>query len=41
MYENKIPAIVSKDNVFGIQFHPEKSGTDGMRILKNFEELIK
>jgi len=41
MYEKKIPAIISKGNVFGIQFHPEKSGTDGLRILKNFGELIK
>ena len=41
MYEKKIPAIVSKGNVYGVQFHPEKSGADGLRILKNFGELIK
>ena len=36
----KIPAIVSYDNVIGCQFHPEKSGTDGLYILKKFKELL-
>jgi glutamine amidotransferase len=36
LYEKKIPAIVSKDNIFGMQFHPEKSGEAGMKLLKNF-----
>ncbi|MBI6874679.1 imidazole glycerol phosphate synthase subunit HisH [Clostridium aciditolerans] len=30
------PAVVSKGNVFGLQFHPEKSGEPGMQMLKNF-----
>ncbi len=35
----KIAGIVQKDNFFGVQFHPEKSGDVGMQILKNFCEL--
>jgi glutamine amidotransferase len=40
MYEKKIPAIVSKGNIFGLQFHPEKSGDAGMKLLKNFAEVV-
>jgi len=39
--ENKIPGVVRCKNVMGAQFHPEKSGTVGLSILKNFGELIK
>ena len=39
-YEKKIPAIVRKDNVYGLQFHPEKSGEVGENILKAYKELI-
>lgn len=39
--ENKIPGVVRCNNVMGAQFHPEKSGTIGLAILKNFGELIK
>lgn len=31
-----IPASIQKDNIFGCQFHPEKSGKDGLLFLKNF-----
>lgn len=40
MYEKKIPAIVSKGNIFGMQFHPEKSGEFGMKLLKNFVGVV-
>jgi glutamine amidotransferase len=40
-YEVKVPGIVSKGNVFGLQFHPEKSGDIGLQMLKNFGEMIK
>ena len=34
-----IPAAVKKDNVTGLQFHPEKSGVIGLQILKDFSNL--
>lgn len=36
----KIPGIVRKNNVIGAQFHPEKSGEDGLKMLRNFKELV-
>ena len=39
-YEKKIPSIVRNDNVYGLQFHPEKSGEVGQNILKAYKELI-
>ena len=38
-YGAQITAAVAKDNVYGMQFHPEKSGNVGMNILKAFCEL--
>ena len=35
-YNVQVPAIVQKDNYFGTQFHPEKSGQVGSIMLKNF-----
>lgn len=40
-YGTTVTAMVAKDNVFGCQFHPEKSGDVGMTILKNFGALTK
>ena len=34
----KICAAVSKDNVYGCQFHPEKSGSVGLKIISGFLE---
>ena len=38
-YGCEVTASVWKENVYGTQFHPEKSGTAGLRILKNFLEV--
>ena len=40
-YSTYIHASVEKDNVFACQFHPEKSSTVGLQILKNFADLGK
>ena len=37
-YDKPLTAAVAKENVLGCQFHPEKSGDVGLRILKNFCE---
>ena len=38
-YGLEFSAIVRKDNVYGVQFHPEKSQESGMKMLKNFVQL--
>ena len=38
-YINSFSGALGRDNFFGTQFHPEKSGTVGAQILKNFLEL--
>ena len=40
-YNADIHASVEKDNIFGCQFHPEKSSTVGMHILQNFINVVK
>ena len=35
-YGIEFPSIINKENIFGTQFHPEKSSNAGIQILKNF-----
>ncbi len=40
-YGEKITGVVQNGNVFGTQFHPEKSGEVGLKMLENFWNLAK
>ena len=40
-YGVELPVAVEKGNVMAAQFHPEKSGTVGLQILKNFVEMVE
>ncbi len=40
-YHKTVPAIAGRKNVLGMQFHPEKSGELGMKLLKNYLDLAE
>lgn len=40
-YGVEVAAVVAKDNIYGTQFHPEKSGQKGLRILENFVRMVR
>lgn len=37
-YDGPYPSAVRRENFWGVQFHPEKSGPHGLQVLKNFAE---
>jgi len=38
-YGETIPGLVCRNNIYGTQFHPEKSGEIGLKVLRNFGAL--
>lgn len=40
-YGARVPAMVARGNLFGCQFHPEKSGKVGLKMLQNFAKLTE
>ncbi len=40
-YGIRFASVVAQNNIFGVQFHPEKSGKPGEQIIGNFVKLIK
>ncbi|MBC2288428.1 imidazole glycerol phosphate synthase subunit HisH [Listeria farberi] len=40
-YSIEVPSMINKGNIYGAQFHPEKSGQVGLEILKGFKEVTE
>ncbi|MFZ2071088.1 MAG: imidazole glycerol phosphate synthase subunit HisH [Halobacteriota archaeon] len=40
-YGVQLAAVVNKDNLYGVQFHPEKSSKKGLQVLSNFVNICK
>jgi glutamine amidotransferase len=39
-YGIEFPSVICKENIFAVQFHPEKSSSEGLKIYKNFLEVV-
>ena len=40
-YGGNIAVAINKDNIYGVQFHPEKSGDSGLALFSNFVNIVK
>ena len=40
-YGTQLAAVVSKNNLYGVQFHPEKSSRRGLHLLENFAQICR
>ncbi len=40
-YGVRFPSVISKGNVYATQFHPEKSGRAGLRLIENFLNIVR
>lgn len=40
-YDQEFCAVIKKGNIYGTQFHPEKSGPSGLKFLKNFINIVR
>lgn len=39
-YGINFTSVIEDKNIFGVQFHPEKSGENGLKLLKNFADIV-
>lgn len=40
-YGVEFPSVITRDNIHATQFHPEKSGDQGLKVLENYVKLVK
>lgn len=40
LYGIEFPSVIARDNIFAVQFHPEKSSALGLKVLENFGRLV-